>query len=229
MLPLRKESGFDLQNADAADAAAAAGGASREESINQSVPAGRYFAALHGPELDEVKDTEDILLPTDQTWPFLLRFPINSFGICLGLGSQTILWQSISTSPSMSFLHIPPSVNIAIWLLSILTLLLVSLTYALKTAFYFEAVRREYFHPIRVNFFFAPSIASMFLAISAPPSLAPAKPHPALWCALFAPLFVLEVKIYGQWLSGGKRRLCKVANPSSHLSVVGNFVGAVLA
>lgn len=44
-----------------------------------------------------------------------------------------------------------------------------------------------------------------------------------------APIFILELKIYGQWLSGGKRRLCKVANPSSHLSVVGNFVGAILA
>lgn len=43
------------------------------------------------------------------------------------------------------------------------------------------------------------------------------------------PYFFLELKIYGQWLSGGKRRLCKVANPSSHLSVVANFVGAILA
>lgn len=53
--------------------------------------------------------------------------------------------------------------------------------------------------------------------------------HPAIWCAFMIPYFILELKIYGQWLSGGKRRLCKVANPSSHLSVVGNFVGAILA
>lgn len=31
------------------------GGGGVEESINRSVPAGRYFAALRGPELDEVK------------------------------------------------------------------------------------------------------------------------------------------------------------------------------
>jgi tellurite resistance protein TehA-like permease len=43
-----------------------------------------------------------------------------------------------------------------------------------------------------------------------------------------APLFILELKIYGQWLSGGDRRLSKVANPSTHLSVVGNFVGALV-
>ena len=29
-------------------------------------------------------------------------------------------------------------------------------------------------------------------------------------------------------MSGGRRRLSKVANPSNHLSVVGNFVGALL-
>ncbi|KAL0913191.1 hypothetical protein M5K25_016633 [Dendrobium thyrsiflorum] len=229
MLPIRKESGLDLQNADGSSAGGGGGESGREESINQSVPAGRYFAALRGPELDEVKDSEDILLPTDQIWPFLLRFPINCFGICLGLGSQTILWQSLSTSPAMSFLHIPPYINTAIWFLALVTLVSVSLTYALKTAFFLEAVRREYFHPVRINFFFAPWISCMFLAIGAPPSLAPARPHPAVWCALFAPVFVLELKIYGQWLSGGKRRLCKLANPSSHLSVVGNFVGAVLA
>lgn len=69
----------------------------------------------------------------------------------------------------------------------------------------------------------------MFLAIGVPPRIAPGTLHPAIWCVFMAPYFFLELKIYGQWLSGGKRRLCKVANPSSHLSVVGNFVGAILA
>ncbi|KAK9914366.1 hypothetical protein M0R45_038149 [Rubus argutus] len=42
------------------------------------------------------------------------------------------------------------------------------------------------------------------------------------------PLLCLELKIYGQWMSGGQRRLSKVANPVNHLSIVGNFVGALL-
>lgn len=103
-------------------------------------------------------------------------------------------------------------------------------TYALKCAFFFEAVRREYHHPVRVNFFFAPWIVCMFLAIGTPPSFIPSSGlHPAIWCSFMAPVAVLELKIYGEWLSGGRRRLSKVANPSSHLSVVGNFVGAILA
>nr|GFB17922.1 S-type anion channel SLAH2-like [Tanacetum cinerariifolium] len=51
---------------------------------------------------------------------------------------------------------------------------------------------------------------------------------PFLWYVLMAPIFFLELKLYGQWMSGGKRRLSKVANPSNHLSVIGNFVGAYL-
>ena len=43
------------------------------------------------------------------------------------------------------------------------------------------------------------------------------------------PIFFLELKIYGQWLSGGEKRLSKVANPSTHLSLVGNFVGSLVA
>ena len=42
------------------------------------------------------------------------------------------------------------------------------------------------------------------------------------------PFICLELKIYGQWMSGGQRRLSRVANPTNHLSVVGNFVGALL-
>lgn len=106
-------------------------------------------------------------------------------------------------------------------------MIIVSLIYCLKIVFYFEAVRREYYHPIRVNFFFAPWIACLFLVIGLPPHVA-VNPSPVLWYALMAPIFCLKIKIYGQWMSGGKRRLSKVANPSNHLSIVGNFVGALL-
>lgn len=50
LLPLRKESGMDhsMNTNDGLDG-------SNYESVNKSVPAGRYFAALTGPELDQVK------------------------------------------------------------------------------------------------------------------------------------------------------------------------------
>ncbi|CAD6332693.1 unnamed protein product [Miscanthus lutarioriparius] len=164
----------------------------------------RYFAALEGAELETLRPTEVSALPQDETWPFLLRFPINAFGMCLGVSSQAMLWKTLQSEPSTAFLHLSPAVNNALW----------------------WAVRREFHHPIRVNFFFAPWIACLFLVKG--------MPHPVtdinhvVWYILMAPILFLDLKIYGQWMSGGDRRLSKVATPTNHLAVVGNFVGALL-
>ncbi|KAI3808790.1 hypothetical protein L1987_24751 [Smallanthus sonchifolius] len=192
----------------------------------ESLSADRYFDALEGPELETLRPSEEIMLPEDKKWPFLLRYPISSFGICLGVSSQAIMWKNASTAWT-HIIHISLKVNYTLWCISILLFAVVASTYFLKIIFYFEAVRREYYHPIRVNFFFAPWIALLFLAIGVPDDVATNLPH-WLWYVLMAPIFCLELKIYGQWMSGGQRRLSKVANPSNHLSVVGNFVGALL-
>ncbi|XP_043813347.1 S-type anion channel SLAH2 [Manihot esculenta] len=192
-----------------------------------ALPLDRYYDALEGPELENLRASEEIVLPDDKTWPFLLRFPISSFGICLGISSQAIMWKTLATSASTKFLHISLNVNLVLWCISFVLVPIVASTYLLKLILYFEAVRREYYHPIRINFFFAPWIALLFLALGVPPSLAN-NLHSVLWYILMAPILCLELKIYGQWMSGGQRRLSRVANPSNHLSVVGNFVGALL-
>ncbi|OWM79606.1 hypothetical protein CDL15_Pgr023018 [Punica granatum] len=191
------------------------------------LPVERYFDALQGPELDCLRASEEIVLPQDEQWPFLLRFPISSFGICLGISSQAIMWKAAGASPSLKILHIYLHVNIFIWLTSAALIVTVSVTYLLKLIFYFEAVRREYHHPVRVNYFFAPWISLLFLAIGAPSSICK-NLSTIVWYLLMAPIFCLELKIYGQWMLGGQRRLSRVANPSNHLAVIGNFVGALL-
>ncbi|RLN01203.1 S-type anion channel SLAH2-like [Panicum miliaceum] len=189
----------------------------------------RFYAALEGPELDQLKPSEDLVLPSDTTWPFLLRFPISAFGIPMGVSSQAILWKVIALSVPTTFLHVTSKVNLVLWCVSVALMLAVSATYACKVALYFEAVRREYYHPIRVNFFFAPWVTCLYLAIGVPHAVTRATRLPHwLWFLLMAPLLCLALKIYGQWMSGGQRRLSKVANPSNHLSLLGNFVGAQL-
>ncbi|KAG2700575.1 hypothetical protein I3760_06G005100 [Carya illinoinensis] len=195
--------------------------------VERNLPVDRYFDALEGPELETLKASEEMVLPHDKIWPFLLRYPISSFGICLGVSSQAIMWKALATSSSTKFLHISLTVNLVLWCISIALIATVTSIYLLKVILYFEAVRREYYHPIRINFFFAPWISLLFLALGVPPLVANNLPS-SLWYVLMAPIFCLEIKIYGQWMSGGQRRLSKVANPSNHLSVVGNFVGALL-
>ncbi|EPS70633.1 c4-dicarboxylate transporter/malic acid transport family protein, partial [Genlisea aurea] len=194
----------------------------------RTLPVDRYYDALEGPELGTLKASEETVLPKDKKWPFLLRFPISAFGICLGFGSQAILWKHLATSDSTRFLHIVGmELNLVIWFSAIVLVFFVSSAYVLKIILYSEAVRREYFHPVRVNFFFAPWIVLLFLSLGLPPSVSASLPAYA-WYFLMAPIFCLELKIYGQWMSGGERRLSKVANPSNHLAIVGNFVGALL-
>ncbi|KAJ8752907.1 hypothetical protein K2173_008642 [Erythroxylum novogranatense] len=193
----------------------------------EALPVDRYFDALEGPELETLRSSEQIVLPEDKRWPFLLRFPVSSFGICLGVSSQAIMWKTLATSESTKFLHVSDKINLVLWCISVALVAIVSSIYLLKLIFFFEAIRREYYHPIRVNFFFAPWIALLFLALGVPPHVTKNLPQ-ALWYILMTPILLLELKIYGQWMSGGQRRLSKVANPSNHLSVVGNFVGALL-
>jgi hypothetical protein len=198
-----------------------------ETDDDDEVPsADRYFAALEGPELETLRPTEVSALPEDETWPFLLRFPINAFGMCLGVSSQAMLWKTLQSEPSTAFLHVSPAVNHVLWWVSASLMALVSFIYLFKVVFYFEAVRREFHHPIRVNFFFAPWIACLFLVKGLPHPVWTI--HHVVWYILMAPIFLLDLKIYGQWMSGGARRLSKVANPTNHLAVVGNFVGALL-
>uniref|UniRef100_A0A0E0L698 S-type anion channel SLAH2 n=1 Tax=Oryza punctata TaxID=4537 RepID=A0A0E0L698_ORYPU len=200
---------------------------SEEEADGGEVPtADRYFAALEGPELDTLRATEVPVLPEDERWPFLLRFPISAFGMCLGVSSQAMLWKTLASEPSTAFLHISLDVNHVLWWVSVALMGLVSAIYLLKVIFYFEAVRREFHHPIRVNFFFAPWIACLFLVKGLPRQVWTI--HHVVWFLLMAPILLLDLKIYGQWMSGGERRLSKVANPSNHLAIVGNFVGALL-
>ncbi|XP_066366900.1 S-type anion channel SLAH2-like [Miscanthus floridulus] len=188
--------------------------------------ADRYFAALEGPELETLRATEVPVLPEDETWPFLLRFPISAFGMCMGVSSQAMLYKTLELEPSTAFLRVSPGVNDVLWWVSAALMALVSFIYFLKVVFYFEAVRREFHHPIRVNFFFAPWIACLFLAKGLPEPVTSF--HHAVWYQLMAPILFLDLKMYGQWMSGGEWRLSRVASPTTHLAVVGNFVGALL-
>ncbi|CAK9317283.1 unnamed protein product [Citrullus colocynthis] len=87
----------------------------------------------------------------------------------------------------------------------------------------------EFLHHVGVNYLFAPWI-SWFLLLQSAPFLPPrATLYKVLWWVFAIPVVVLDVKIYGQWFTKGRRFLSSVANPTSQLSVIGNLVGAQAA
>jgi tellurite resistance protein TehA-like permease len=110
-----------------------------------------------------LQSSEALVLPSDKKWPFLLRFPVLAFCMCLGVSSQAILYKTIATAPPTEFLHVSIKVNLVLWCIAVALMCIITAVYACKVVFFLEAVRREYYHPVRVNFF-APWIACLFLS-----------------------------------------------------------------
>ncbi|KAH7416046.1 hypothetical protein KP509_14G072600 [Ceratopteris richardii] len=181
----------------------------------------------HGRNLPNITKNQERILSADEPWPLLMRFPVSCFSISMGFGIQTVLWKTLSTIKWLPFLHIPKYVNLILWCLGSLITFIMFITYIWKCILYPGLIRWEFSHPIRSNFFFAPWIACMWLTVGTPHAIA-TNINPIFWLLLMAPIILLNIRIYGQWLSEG-RRLSESANPSTHLSLVGNFVGALLA
>ncbi|KAE8712644.1 putative SLAC1 [Hibiscus syriacus] len=74
------------------------------------------------------------------------------------------------------------------------------------------------------------SLSPILTKFHAAPFVAPkTTSYLLLWWFFAVPVVVLDVKIYGQWFTKGKKFLTTVANPTSQISVIGNLVGAQAA
>lgn len=172
----------------------------------------------------------------------LPKFHAGYFRISLSLGGQALLWKTLMapTSHDMNMssstlrrvinaLH-PTSIFIVLWSIALFTLVLLSLIYLLKCFFYFKMVKAEFLDHVGVNYLFVPWISWLLLLQTAPFLTPRTASYLVLWWVFAVPLVLLDVKIYGQWFTKGKKRyLSTVANPTSQLSVIGNLVGAQAA
>ena len=145
-------------------------------------------------------------LPLDAKWPFLLRFPISWFGISIGLASQAYLWKTLAKYlPCIEIvLHFINQMNMVVWTMAISSLIIIAYTYLMKCFLYFEAVKQEFRDIVRSNFFFAPWVACLFLALGVPPDMMrwiigkDEKVHDGWVIMLMVPIIGLELKVYGQ-------------------------------
>ncbi|CAK9148238.1 unnamed protein product [Ilex paraguariensis] len=166
----------------------------------------------------------------------LTKFHAGYFRISLSLGGLALLWKTLlePTYHSSTILrHMPhviyPTAVIVLWSSAFLTLVRLSLLYILRCFFRFSMVKKEFLHHVGVNYQFAPWISWLLLLQSAPFVARKNASYQVLWWVFAVPIVVLDVKIYGQWFTKGKRFLTAVANPTSQISVIGNLVGASAA
>ncbi|GJN38277.1 hypothetical protein PR202_gb27305 [Eleusine coracana subsp. coracana] len=158
----------------------------------------------------------------------LSRFHAGYFRISLALSGQALLWRRLRDRHSSETELLLPSVAfLLLWSLALLSLLVLCSLYAARCILRFPAVQAEFRHHVAMNYLFAPWISWLLLLQSAP--CFPIFPNiisSLLLCAFSLPILALDVKIYGQWFTRGKKFLSMVANPASHITVIANLVTA---
>ncbi|KAK3159582.1 hypothetical protein QOZ80_1BG0048470 [Eleusine coracana subsp. coracana] len=161
----------------------------------------------------------------------LSRFHAGYFRISLALSGQALLWRRLRDdhySSETELLLLPSVAFLLLWSLALLSLLVLCSLYAARCILRFPAVQAEFRHHVAMNYLFAPWISWLLLLQSAP-SCFPVFPNiisSLLLCAFSLPILALDVKIYGQWFTRGKKFLSMVANPASHITVIANLVTA---
>lgn len=166
--------------------------------------------------------------------PIISKLHGGYFFMCLSLGAQALLWKSLSehNKESQTLWHgfnlMPSVAYLLLWCLAVLSATTLSFLYMLKCILHFDAVKKEFSHHIGVNYMYAPWISWLLMLQSAPLNIVPRESHyfQFLCLALSFVIFLLDIKLYGQWFTTEKRFLSVVANPVSLVSVIGNLVAA---
>lgn len=164
----------------------------------------------------------------------LTRLHAGYFRITLSLGTQVLLWKTLTerikdAEPIHTIFHnqaLPAMAFLLLWWLTLCTLTLLSSLYILRVIFHFKMVKAEFLHHVGVNYLFTPWISWLLLLQAMPAGYLKNFPHAILWGIFVMPVVILDVKIYGQWFTTEKRFLSMIANPTSQISVIGNLVAA---
>lgn len=87
-------------------------------------------------------------------------FPIMMYAIVMGMSGITIMYQKATV-----WLGFPSVIGIVLMVVTTSIFIAVSIVYSIKFLKYTPAVKKEFSHPIRINFFAAVSISMLMLAI----------------------------------------------------------------
>ncbi len=146
----------------------------------------------------------------------LKNFPISFLAIGLGLIGFTLAWQRAEL-----ILKLPFVISDYLMWFTLVIIGFISVTYVIKMIKHGEEVRKEYRHPIKLNFY--PIIAKLFLIASIiylGKNLSLSK---YLWWAGVVTQFVFTIIIMGAWIRHDKFQLHHI-NPSWFIPVVGSII-----
>ena len=157
--------------------------------------------------------------PAAAAGDWLTHVPIPLFAVVMGLGGLGLAWRR-----AHEVLGWPAAIGEAVLLLAAIAFVAILGLYAVKAARRPAAVRAEFNHPIRVNFFPAVSISALLMAGALLP-YAPGAAE-ALFLAGAAGQLALALAIINRWITHNVE--IHHSNPAWFIPVVGNIVVPVV-
>ena len=145
----------------------------------------------------------------------LKLFPIMMYAVVMGFGGLTITYQKATL-----WLDFPSIIGEVFMYLTTIIFIVVSIIYITKFSKYKAAVKNEFSHPIRINFFAAVSISMLMLAIIYKENF------PLLSAAFWYPgtilHFYLTMHTISFWIN--KNQQLDHSNPAWFIPIVGNVL-----
>ncbi len=145
----------------------------------------------------------------------LEHFPIMMFGVVMGFGGI-----SIAYTKATQWLGFSAIIGEALSYLTVLLFLVITTTYIVKFFKYKEAVKKEFAHPIRINFFAAISISMLMITIIFRESneLLSA----IFWYPAVVLHFYLTMHTVAFWINNNQE--IEHSNPAWFIPIVGNVL-----
>lgn len=142
-------------------------------------------------------------------------FPIMMYAIVMGLSGLTIMYQKAVTT-----LGFPEWIALGLMALSTIVFVAISVIYVVKFFTYKEAVKKEFTHPVRINFFAAVSISMLMLAIIYKEQIESISA--LFWYAGVALHFYLTLHTISYWINNNQE--LAHSNPAWLIPIVGNVL-----
>jgi tellurite resistance protein len=142
-------------------------------------------------------------------------FPIMMFAIIMGLGGLTIVYQK-----AHEILSLPGIIGTLLVFITTGLFFIISIIYIIKWIKYPQVVKKEFSHPIRVNFFAAVSISMLLLTIifkHINPTISAMFWYPAVVLHLFLTLNTISF-----WINHNQE--LGHSNPAWFIPIVGNVI-----
>lgn len=146
----------------------------------------------------------------------LAHYPVPLFATVMGTSGLAIAWKKAG-----HVLGLPAEIGFALQWWALILFVMVAFGYLAKMTFHWEAVKKEFSHPIRLNFFPAVSISLLLLAVAFADTQAALAQ--GFWLVGAGLHLVFTLIVMSSWIHHTRYEI-KHANPAWFIPIVGNVI-----